>query len=67
MTILYVTPHPLGVLLQTHLSPAERDALGDVSELLCQGDTFGGLSFEGWLELAGINGGKVDADKLRVD
>lgn len=67
MTVLYLQPHPLGVVVRTILDTRERDVLSDVSELICEGDVFGGLTFERLRNLAGVSGGKIDANQLAVD
>ena len=67
MTVLHLHPHPLGLVVRTELLPGERELIGDVSELLCEGDSFGGLSFEQLKKRAGANGSKIDAAELKVE
>ena len=66
MTMLFLTPHPLGLVVRTQLPPGEAAAIGNHSELLIEGESFGGVTFERLRTLAGVNGGKIDAIELRV-
>ena len=59
MTCLYLSPHPLGVVIRTALEPGERDIVGDVSELVCEGESFGGLSCRQLIHLAAERGGTI--------
>lgn len=64
MTCLYLSPHPLGVVIRTALGPTERSVVGDVSELICEGESFGGLSCRQLISLAAEHGGKIDDTDL---
>lgn len=68
MTPLFVRPHALGVVVQTHLPAGELEVMGsDGSILLIEGDLFGVLTFRARVALASDHGGVVDADELCVD
>ena len=44
--LLYVRRHPLGVVVFTRLSRHEQAQLGDHSELVIPGESFGGLGYD---------------------
>jgi hypothetical protein len=62
-----VIPHPLGVVLKTQLPPGDRDVLGNVSELLIDGDMFGGLTYSQIVKLAKLHGGNIYERELKVE
>lgn len=63
---LYVLPHALGVILRSHVPEADRVVLGDLSELIIDGDSFGGLSYQQIVALASAHKGMIDESDLRV-